>query len=141
MGKVICNCCKCSGLYVVTLADGQYDGQYDGQPTDHLLHVFIRFEESTAPLTTPPRDEGDNPGEGMSQAPSRHADLSSPSSSKKRERLSYSAAGLGSCWVINGLGTSSRVCATGYIKDPVPLCQRVGHCVLVVGVLLVSFIK
>ena len=45
-------------------------------------------------------------------------------------------------WVNKGLGMSSRACATGHIKDPVPhLLKRVGHCVPVVGFLLVSFIK
>ena len=36
-------------------------------------------------------------------------------------------------WVNIGLGMSSHVCETGNIKDPVPLIERVGHHVLVVG--------
>ena len=39
-------------------------------------------------------------------------------------------------WVIQGLGMSSRFSVTGHIKDPV-----LGHRVLVVGFLLVSFIS
>ena len=27
-------------------------------------------------------------------------------------------------WVIKGLGMSSRVCATGHVKDPVPLVKK-----------------
>ena len=27
-------------------------------------------------------------------------------------------------WVIKGLGMSSRVCANGHIKDPVPLLEK-----------------
>ena len=39
-------------------------------------------------------------------------------------------------WVIKGPGMSSRACATGHIKDPVPLIEKWQ----VVGFLLVSFI-
>ena len=44
-------------------------------------------------------------------------------------------------WVIKGLGMSSLVCATGHIKDPVPLIEKRRGCLPVVGFLLVSFIK
>ena len=44
-------------------------------------------------------------------------------------------------WVIEGLGMSSLVYATGHITDPVPLNAREGDCLPVVGFLLVSFIK
>ena len=43
-------------------------------------------------------------------------------------------------WVIKGFGMSSLVYATGHIKDPVPLIEREGECLPVVGFLLVSFI-
>ena len=44
-------------------------------------------------------------------------------------------------WIIKGLGMSSCVCATGYIKDPVALIEKSRDHVPVVGILLVSFIK
>ena len=54
--------------------------------------------------------------------------------------LEWSNNGVAHDWVIKGHGMSSRVCVTGHIKDPMPL-KRVGHRVLVVGFLLVSFIN
>ena len=42
---------------------------------------------------------------------------------------------------VKGLAMSSRVSAARHINDPVPLIERVGHRVPVVGFLLVSFIK
>ena len=44
-------------------------------------------------------------------------------------------------WVMQGLGMSSPVCATGYINGPLPLVDKSRDRITVVGFLLVSFIK